>query len=264
MNEKSSLQNLLVLVTRPMPEGEKLCAALRVEGAHPTYLPTIEIVPLLNEKNLIKCMNDLDQYTLFIFTSPQAVFQSVALIKKAGPIFPKTLQVAAIGLGTAKALQSAGFISVIYPEEWSSEGFLALPLFQNLTGQRIAIFRGEGGRDLLAKQCEARGALVTPIVVYRRALPRVDDIEHYRELLQTQKIDIIVCTSGDGLRYLVHLMGADYLPLLQHTPLLVISERLIKLAKELQFDTVFLAANASHLAVIEALYQYKGNHDVSC
>src|SRR5205823_2364089 len=118
------------------------------------------------------------------------------------------------------------FPAVLFPEEhWNSEGLLALPEFQNIQGKKIALIRGENGRELLADTLQQRGATVTHIVTYRRTLPDLDPAP-YKQLLREAKIDIIVTTSKEGVQHLYELMG----PLVTKVPLLVISASMQPLA----------------------------------
>ena len=87
--------------------------------------------------------------------------------------WPARLRAFAPGPGTAAALAAAGIHDVTIPATtFDSEGLLALPALSQVAGKRIAIFRGEGGRDLLGDTLRARGALVDYVDCYRRAAPR--------------------------------------------------------------------------------------------
>lgn len=243
----SGIKNMRILVTRPKPQGEELCERLRALGADPIYFPTIEIMPPSDVTVFTEGMKKLDEYDWIIFISPQAVSQSAPFM----PVL-KCAKVAAVGPGTAKALQKVGFPVNVYPlDEWSGEGLLKLPQFKNLTDQRIALLCGEDGRSELADTLRVRGAEVKNFIVYKRVLPA------QTPLVELSKIDVIVCTSGDGLRNLVILCGASVL--LQQIPLIVVSERIVKLAKELTFKKIFLAAGAGHDMIIEGIKRMSEN-----
>lgn len=236
------------MVTRPKPQGILLCEQIRLLGGRPVYFPTIEIVPYEND-NLL---SNLDQYDILIFISPEAVYQSAKLIRK----LPKKVKYAAIGAMTAKALEEIGLPAAIFPlEDWNSEGLVALPDMQAVKGKKIAIIKGLGGRQWLEEELERRGAKVNLILVYQRALPQIE-IKPYVDLLQRDIVDVIICTSNEGLQNLKILLN-DAWPALQKTPLLVISERMVLRAQELGFKQILLSKNASQNAILEALV--KGN-----
>lgn len=245
------LRGLQVLVTRPKPFGYHLCEAIEACNGKAFYLPTIEIVP-------IQVNHDPEFYSALdwlIFVSPQAVLYGAPLIRNA------KIKLAAIGESTANALRAEGFTDILHPstDEWTSEGLLKLPDFQALAGKKIALVKGLGGRELLAETLAARGAKVTEMNVYQRILPSYDKIDQYLDLFRQQKIDIIVCTSGESLQNLITIMGVSNQSLLFQVPVIVVSPRLVELAKELGWKKVFLAANASHNAIIDTL---KGNSHV--
>jgi uncharacterized protein HemX/uroporphyrinogen-III synthase len=245
---------LNVMVTRPPPAGAALCQEIVAAGGHAIYFPTLAFLPPVHPELLPQQLAELDQYDWLIFISPQAVYASQAAIHASWPVFPAEVKIAAVGRGTAVALQSANLPVTVYPHtQWSSDGLLDLPEFQALTGKKIALFRGEGGREWLAENLTARGASLAPIIVYQRALPDVV-VTDYVALVQTHKIDLVVCTSSEGLQNLKTLLQAAWLEL-QTIAVIVISERMRIFAAELGFHKIFLAKNPSHGAIMEVLTQ---------
>jgi uroporphyrinogen-III synthase len=245
---------LSVMVTRPQPAGDALCQEIIAAGGHAIYFPTLAFAPPLNPELLPQQLAEIDQYDWLIFISPQAVYASQAALHASWSVFPASVKIAAVGAGTAAALQAANLPVTVYPQtEWSSDGLLDLPDFTSLAGKKVALFRGEGGRECLAENLTARLAVVTPIIVYRRVLPDVV-VTDCLALLQTHKIDVVVCTSGEGLRNLKTLLHAAW-PELQSIAVIVISERMRVLAEILGFHKIFLAKNPGHGAIMEVLTQ---------
>lgn len=229
-----------ILVTRPSPQGEALCAALRAVGAAPIFFPTLQIVPQPLQQPVHTMIAGC------IFMSPQAVWTSFPSLH-----LPSTAWIAAVGAGTAQALHEAGIASVIYPEQdWSSEGLLQLPKLQAVQGQEIALVCGAGGRPLLAETLQARGAIVHHWISYRRELPVYADLENYLDLFRQQKVDMIVCTSGESLQNLLRLVDSLPASFILSVPLIVVSSRLATLAQQYKFQQIFVAENASHSAII--------------
>ena len=71
---------------------------------------------------------------------------SAPIILQQWPTLPQGLKIAAIGEGSGHALKAAALPLDLYPQgEWNSEGLLALPEFENVNAQKIAIFCGKGG-----------------------------------------------------------------------------------------------------------------------
>lgn len=241
-----------MLVTRPKPKGEILCEKIRAQGGEAIYFPTIEIAPPNDTPDLERKLAELQQYDWAIFVSPQAVYRA--------PILPANLKIAAIGEGTAQALREKGFTIVACPQDaWNSEALLKLPEFQDVAHKKIAILKGENGRELLIKEFSARGAQVTPVDVYQRVLPKVN-VDPYLDLLRNKTIDVIICTSNDGLQNLKILLNAAWSNL-QNVPVLVISERMLTQAKDLGFKKIIKAQNPSYEAILDALAKGKSMTD---
>jgi uroporphyrinogen-III synthase len=247
----NQLQSLTIMITRPRPQGERLAVRLQEEGACSFLFPTVEIISLAS--HLTQSIRHLDTFDRLIFISPQAVQQTAAMIKAEWPFFPENIKVAAIGGSTAESLIEAGLPVHFYPrDDWTSEGLLSLPDFQEVTQQKIALIKGEGGRALLANELKHRGADVFELIAYRRCLPMID-MDSCLHLLNQNKIDIIISTSNEILQNLVYLLGEKAGPYLYSIPLVVVSDRMILLAKQLGFQTILLAKNASHDAIIAIL-----------
>lgn len=249
------LKNLHILITRPNPAGEELCELIRSHEGTALHFPTIAFTPPNDMQSFRETIQTIGEQDWLLFVSPQAVYASIPAIRQAWPNFPPQLSLAAIGGGTVKALQAAGYQSVTHPEvEWHSEGLLELPAFQSIAGKKIMLVRGEGGRDLLQQVFEERGARVSHLIAYQRVMPHLDVSQpvHY---VKSNQLDAIVCMSFEGVKNLKTLLGDDAWPDLQNVPLLVSSERVKELAQGLGFQTIWVANNASQQAVIDALAQ---------
>ena len=127
-------------------------------------------------------------------------------------------------------------IGSVTPNEFNSESLLEMREFQNVKGQKIIIFRGEGGRPLLGEALEARGAEVMHAILYRRVMPEACS----PALLAAWKqcgIDVIVVTSCEGLENLMNMTGVQGKIWLMQKTLLVSSLALEVCAKEKGFHS---------------------------
>ena len=129
---------------------------------------------------------------------------------------------------------------------------LALPEFQAVQGQKVAIIRGEGGRELLHQQLTERGAQVLHVIAYQRVLPEVEAAP-ILQMLKQHQLNAIVCGSFESVQNLKILLGDAGWPFLKELPLIVVSERIKMLAQDLGFQTIWVAQNASLEAVVELL-----------
>jgi|SRR5579883_475545 uroporphyrinogen-III synthase len=247
----NDLQGLHILVTRPEPQGAELCRLIAAEGGYPVSFPTIAFAPPPDQETFQESINALGKQDLLIFISPQAVYSSIASIRKTWPQFPESVQFAAVGAGTAKALRDAGYNVTLQPEsEWSSQGLLEMEELKAVSGKKIAIIRGVGGRELLDVELARRGACILPVIAYERTLPKID-VDPCLNLLEKRIIDIIICTSYEGVRNLKILLGEAGWPYIKDIPVIVMSERIKSLAHNLGFQTIWVTPNPSMAAILD-------------
>src|SRR2546423_11140581 len=163
-----------ILVTRPSEHALALADRIRAAGADPVLFPTIEILPAENAAAVSSLIARLDGFQLAIFVSPTAVMRGHAMVV-ASRKWPAGLRVAAVGTGTASALEELGFHSVIAPSgEADSEALAELPELQDLQGRSVVIFTGLGWREWTLTIVEERRARGEDAECYRRARPAVD------------------------------------------------------------------------------------------
>lgn len=240
MNTKRALH---VLVCRPDPAGSELCQQIEEMGARATLFPTIAFTEAKDQAALGRAIESIGEQDWLIFISPHAVYRSVAAIRQRWPILPPNVKFAAIGAGTAKALKEAGYLTDVTPTgEWSTEGLMAEPEFQQIRLKKVMIVRGEGGREMLEKILLERGAKVAHLIAYQRVMPEIN-IEPTLLLIKQQAIDVIVCGSFLAVSHLKRLLS-DAWPILCTIPVIVMSERIKSLAHDLGFQTIWVAQDS--------------------
>jgi len=251
---------LRILVTRPDPRGVELCAAIEALGDEAIHFPTIIFSPPPDPLAFEQALSRLGEQDWLLFVSPQAVRASVPAIRRVWPQLPETVKFAAIGAGTANALAQAGYnVSFIPQDEWSSDALLGSAEFRAVTSQRIAIIRGEGGRELLEKILVERGAQVVSAIAYKRTKPELD-VSEVSALLFDKRIDMVVCTSFEGVANLKQLLARNWTEL-QHVSLIVVSERMKALASDAGFQTIWVASDASNQAILAEIAQKRNDND---
>jgi len=254
---RPELDGVGVLVTRPAHQASGLCALIEQSGGRALRFPVMAIAPVADPRAALALVGRLAQYNLAIFISPNAVEFGFDLIEKTARM-PAGLKLAAVGEGSARALfQRAGRAPDLQPQErFDSESLLALPELQQVSGWRIAIFRGEGGRELLAETLRARGAEVDYIEVYRRERPLVDRAALALQLRRGE-VNVVTVTSSEGLRNLLELAGDENSAQLRRLPLVVVSERTAELARSFGFSQpVLVAAKAGDAALVEVVARW--------
>ncbi|MCU7877534.1 MAG: uroporphyrinogen-III synthase [Candidatus Thiodiazotropha sp. (ex Lucinoma borealis)] len=236
-----------ILVTRASHQSEGLSRLIQGCQGRAVCFPALEIVASKRVEQALELLRQ--SWDVMIFISPNAVHYALGLLPD-GRMQGRLL--AAVGRATAAALEGAGYgIDLLPVDRYDSEGLLMLPPLQQLIGQKVLIVRGEGGRPFLGNSLQARGAEVGYAEVYRRVRPKTDP----EPLLKcwTQEIDLVIATSNEVLQNLIEMLGEKGLPLLQRTPLLVISERMRREAENRGFKTVLLASGADDIAIMTAI-----------
>lgn len=251
----SDLGGAAVLVTRPARQAERLCRRIEEAGGRPVRFPVVEIAPPADPDAAASVVDRLGDCAIALFVSANAVERGLELVRERLGALPEGLRLAAVGRATARALEAElGRPPDLVPEgRFDSEGLLALPALQEVSGRRIAIFRGEGGRELLARTLTERGAQVDYVEVYRRRRPEAD-VEALLRTWETEGIDAVTVTSNEGLENLIALLGDRGLEHLRRTPLVAMSRRTAELAAERGIEApVRVAPEASDAGIVAAL-----------
>ena len=253
-----SMQGLKVLVTRPAGQADNLIAAISDAGGQAWHQPVLAIESLAENDQARRqhCKQrilDLDLYQQVIFISTNAVAFGVDWIEQYWPQLPVGVQWHAIGAATACAMRAAG-LSVCEQGDiaMNSEELLSSLALQSVSGQKVLIVRGVGGREYLAQQLQRRGALVDYIECYQRVLP---SLQHNQmvQLLDQYEINVISVNSGESLENFCQLVGPTALERCFTLAVLVPGERVAELARQRGFERIIVARNASQVATLAAL-----------
>jgi uroporphyrinogen-III synthase len=219
-----SLQGKGVAVTRPASLAQGLAGSIEAAGGRAFLFPAVEIEPL-------RAASPAGKLDMAVFISPTAVREGMKYL-------PQGPRIVALSQGTRRELERHGIAGALAAEEGAdSEALLALAELQEVAGRRIAIFRGEGGRELLGDALRGRGATVEYVECYRRIRPRSDPAP----LLAAWKagsLQAITVSSAQGLANLFALLDAG---LLRQLPLFVPHQRVAAEARRLGGREVLVA-----------------------
>ncbi|NWG32140.1 MAG: uroporphyrinogen-III synthase [Rhodocyclaceae bacterium] len=244
-----------IVITRPAGQASHLAAALVALGAQPVLFPVLAIEDVADPTPILDAAIRLDDYDWAVFVSPNAVEKALAVIL-AERAWPETVRVATVGKSSEQALAAHGITRVVAPQErFDSEALLALPEFAAVAGQRVIIFRGDGGRDLFGDTLRSRGATVDYVTCYRRVKPAQDPAPLLR-LWQEGRLDAMTVTSSEGLRNLWEMVGKLGQGWLRNTPTFVPHARIAEQARALGLRHVILTgpADAGLLAGLTDYY----------
>jgi uroporphyrinogen-III synthase len=229
-----------IVLTRPRPSAQKIAQRIAIAGGTAMVFPALEIVALPETPQLAALIDRLDEFDLAVFVSANAVEQGWAAVSRHRS-WPAHLRCAAVGSATQAALQELGISDVIAPtEQFDSEALLALPQLRTVAAQRIVIFRGEGGRELLATTLAQRGAQVEHAVTYRRVRPEADP-EPLLRAWRHGSIHAVSAMSGESLGNFYAMLPDEGRTWLRATPVFVPHQRIAAHAKnELAITQVYL------------------------
>lgn len=255
---QAPLAGLGILVTRPVAQAAHLAELIRQAGGKPILFPTLEIVDIPDLKPLHALIDRLDQFDLAIFISPNAVNKALNLIRARRDLPPR-LKIAAIGKGSRKALQQFGVQNIIVPtQRFDSEALLACAELQNITGQRVIVFRGDGGRELLGDILLQRGAQLEYAECYRRQKPQADS-HALRFLWARNELNAVTVTSAEALHNLYDIAGKLCQQWFKKTPVFVSHERIAQRAGDLGLEQVFIT-EAGDEGLLAGMVAWRAQH----
>ncbi len=238
---------MIPLVVRPAAQATELAQLLRRHGHAPLCCPLLETVAGSDLPRLADMLQEAD---IVIAVSIHAVHFAHDFLLQTGLTWPH-IEYFAVGQASADAFAEVG-VRAIYPDDPRSEGLLALPELQLVSGKRVVILRGNGGRDLIASTLASRGALVHYCAAYERHYPEFDG-EALTRHWQAAGLDSLLVTSGELLQRLLELVPASQQPWLFDRLLVVPSPRVAEMASAAGFIHITIAQGASNQALMAAL-----------
>jgi uroporphyrinogen-III synthase len=250
-----ALTGRAVLVTRPQAQAVSLAARIVARGGTARIFPLLVIAPIDDSAPRDATIAALASYRFAAFVSPNAVAASVPLILARGP-WPTATRPVAVGSGTARALAARGVAGAIVPDErFDSEALLAMPELAAtaVAGHRVVIFRGDGGRELLADTLRARGAQVDCVSCYRRLPPA--DFTVLDGWLAAGELDALSVTSSEALAHLVAGVSPALRARLLALPLFTSHPRIAEAAAAAGFASRVLT-DAGDEALVASLCAY--------
>ncbi|MFQ2631382.1 uroporphyrinogen-III synthase [Aeromonas sp. R7-2] len=238
---------MVPLVVRPAAQANQLVQMLRQRGHAPLCCPLLETRPGCDLPHLGDMLREAD---LVIAVSMHAIHFAHHFLLQTGQTWPH-IDYFAVGQASADAFAEAG-IQALCPADPRSEGLLALPALQGVSGRRVLILRGNDGRDLIARTLASRGALVHYCATYERHYPDLDGDALTRHW-QAAGLDSLLITSGELLQRLLALVPGPQHPWLYDRLLVVPSPRVAEMAEGAGFTRIVIAQGASNQALVAAL-----------
>jgi uroporphyrinogen III methyltransferase/synthase len=196
-----------VVVTRPKGQAGALRSALNAAGAEVIEVPIIEITdPADGGAALRKAAASLVAYDWVVVTSRNGARRLLDVVTDSRA-FGGT-RVAAIGPGTAAALQEAHITADLQPDRYVGEalveGFPPPPS----TGGRVLLVRAAVARDVVPDGLQQAGWIVDVVDAYRTIGRSVDD----EQRAAVAAGDIVTFTSSSTVEHFVGTFGRDQIP----------------------------------------------------
>ena len=206
--ERLPLHGKRILVTRPRGRSGTLADKLRALGADVAEYPCIETVPIVPCPALDMALEDLASYGWLAFTSAAGVEAFWAGLERRG-LDARALggvKLAAIGTGTAAALNSRGLAPDLVPAVYGA-AHLGRAL-AGADGGKILLLRAEMGSPALTDALTEAGRAFSSIAVYRTACNNPPSQE-LREEVESGKTSAVTFTSASTVKGFVSAVGAD-------------------------------------------------------
>jgi len=250
----SPLAGRHIVVTRPAGQATHLAQQLYELGAHPVLFPVLAIEALSDVTPILDAAIRLEHYDWAMFVSPNAVEKALSVILTHRK-WPDSVRVATVGHSSEQALEKFGIRHVVAPQErFDSEALLALPEFAAVAGQRVLIFRGDGGRELFGDTLKARGAAVDYLTCYRRGKPTLDPAPLLKRW-GDGRLDALTVTSSEGLRNLYEMVGKLGQGWMKRTPTFVPHARIAEQAQALGLHEIITTGPAD-AGLLAGLLEY--------
>lgn len=246
LSDKNSLAGKRVLLIRPQRQEDQLLSILENTGADVTHTPVMSIEPIIESHQVKTQILEVDNFHKAIFVSGNAAELAIEWIDKYWPMLPVGIEYFAVGERTAALLKEADMDALHPIGRQNSEALLQLEQLQQLENQRIIIFRGVGGREILAETLIERGARVEYCELYKRVI----DTQQLA-LAQQQKADCLIVHSGELIQAMGEAEGTGFVD----TAVVVPSERVAAIARKLGYKQVISAENALPESIMETVYK---------
>jgi uroporphyrinogen-III synthase len=169
----------------------------------PVVVPAVAVLPPVSWDGVDEALARLSRYAWVLFTSANGVRMFFDRGQSQGGVAaPHTLRWAAIGPGTAAALEAVGISGPWLPSRYLGESVGdELPASR---GQHVLRVRGETASPAATTRLRARGVSVDEVVAYR-VVEAPPGSEALLRQAWTRGIDAIVFTSASTVRGFAHL-----------------------------------------------------------
>jgi uroporphyrinogen-III synthase len=253
------LQGRLILVTRPLPEGESFCRLIESCNGRSLLAPALEIKPPLDSGPFESALAEIDGYDGIIITSANGAraFVEGLLAKKAvGGVIPRIF---AVGKKTAKIVQEAGYNVTIPDCPAGGEELAAAIKGWQPGGGRLLFPRAEKGREELVSILTAAKYQVGMVTAYRAEPIKLLPVEAQQALAAGQ-VDAIPFFSARTGRTFLNALPSGGEQWLEKPIIITISQVTSRALGQSPVTIDLIAEHPTGESILERLYQYWQKH----
>lgn len=200
-----------MIITRARTQASGLRRQLENLGAQVLEFPTLSFEPPADPKSTQARLQTIPNADWVVFTSPNGVDSTFALLKDAGldaRHFHGT-KLASIGPATAERLAYYGLTNDLLPERFVAESLAEALIAQGVgAGTHVVCCRADIARDALIIALESAGASVEDIAVYRTVSPdHGNDLDTLIAQLEAHERHLITFTSSSTVEHFMDRLG---------------------------------------------------------
>lgn len=206
--DRLPLRGKRCLVTRPKERAGTLTAKLRELGAEVMEYPCIETLPIRPNPGVQNGLINLAQYEWLCLTSPAGVRYLWDALEEMGKDarYLGSVKIAAIGSGTAKALEEHGIHADYVPEVYDA-AHLGEGLARIARG-KVLILRAEEGSRALTQALECGKIAYVDCPIYRTVYENPYSAQLRRQI-EAGEFNFVTFTSASTVKGFVSTVGED-------------------------------------------------------
>ena len=256
--ENKPLFGKKIIVTRSREQANPLSQAIADLGGEPVEFPTISIAEPEDYAPLDRAIANISLYDWLIFTSVNGVncfFKRFCTLNHdirdlAG------IRICAIGLQTAKALQSMMLKVDYVPAEYQAEEIIKGLKDKITPGTRVLLPRADIARNVLPEGLAGLGLIVDEVIAYRTVTGQGNS-QLIKQMLEEGEIDLITFTSSSTVQnFLSMLKTSDPVSLLANTRVACIGPITARTAMEMGLTVDIQAKEYTIKGLLEAIVKY--------
>lgn len=247
------LVGIRILVTRPLAQAESLTRPLERLGATTLVQPMVRILPpedgyLALDSAIVRGASGT--FDWIVFASANGVRTFDERRRAMAVTWPdNTVQIAAIGSGTANELVHLGYSVDRIPEKAESDAFAAALEKEAKRGERFLLIRANRGRDTLPRQLARWNAMVESVTAYRSEDVTQPDPGIPADLAN---VDLVTATSSAIASGIVRVFGDA----LRRVGIVSISPITTEVLRAAGYPPVAEATEYTMAGVLDAILRY--------